>query len=388
MKQLIVCLAFIFCLMGRLVWSENSGSFILPNINVVKGVHCESSAIMNALHYLDYDMSEAVVAGGGGAPAFSFMHLQGNFPFLGGRSHNMREVFFKGAGIKWHFTRPKDSSAPWAPLLQILRKGIPVVLRVDMRYLPYLYEGHYGPPYMSFGWHMITLFGIDSQTKKAYVSDTGQEGLQEIKLEDLEKARFSNTKIFPPMGEYYWIENKPSDYYLDWRKLTLNAINQVIKNMETTHPPAQAGFQAKMGLVGLKNLGKEIMNIETTVQNMFMIPIVFNFWYGCIETNGTGGAAFRILFRDFLEAAGEKAEGVETIKAVEAANASIAAWHALANGFKEAAARIGSIQDKKMRETYYQNLAKLADRLYQEENKLYHALTMISRLSPFPGTKK
>jgi len=34
-----------------------------------------------------------------------------------------------------------------------------------MRYLPYLYNGHYGPPYMSFGWHMITLFGIDLQKK-------------------------------------------------------------------------------------------------------------------------------------------------------------------------------------------------------------------------------
>jgi hypothetical protein len=117
----------------------------------------------------------------------------------------------------------------------------------------------------------------------------------------------------------------------------------------------------------------------TTVQNSFMIPIVFNFWYGCIETNGTGGAAFRILFRDFLEEAGEKAGGIETNKAVEAANASIAAWHRLANGFKEAAAKIGNIQDKTLREKYYQNLAKLVDRLYQEENKLYHALTMISQ---------
>lgn len=114
-------------------------------------------------------------------------------------------------------------------------------------------------------------------------------------------------------------------------------------------------------------------------------PHFCSFWYGCIETNGTGGAAFRILFRDFLEEAGEKAGGIETIKEVEAANASIAAWHELANGFKKTAAKIGSIQYKKMRETYYQNLAKLADRLYQEENKLYHALTMISPLSPFPS---
>jgi hypothetical protein len=378
MKQLIGCLVIISCLLSDPVWPESNRSVILPNVNVIKGGHCESSAIMNALWYVGYNMSEAVVAGGGGAPAFSIMSLQGNFPFLGGRSHNMREVFFEGSGIKWHLKRPGKAAKPWADILEILDKGIPTVLRVDMRYLPYLYGGHYGPPYMSFGWHMITLFGIDLQKKVAYVSDTGLEGLQEIKLQDLEKARFSNTRVFPPGGEYYWIEKKPSNYQLDWRKLTLNAINQVIKNMETAHPPAHAGFNANMGLTGLKNLGNEIVNIENTLQNSFMIPIVFNFWYGCIETNGTGGAAFRILFRDFLKEAGEKAAGIDTTEAVEAANASIAAWHQLANSFKQTAEKIGGIPDKEIRKKHYQNLAKLAAQLHQKEEMLYNTLKSIS----------
>ena len=165
MKQLIGCLVIIFCLLSGPVWAESAGSVILPDVNVIKGDHCESSAILNALRYVGYNMSEAVVAGGGGAPAFSIMSFQGNFPFLGGRSHNMREVFFAGAGIKGHFKRPDKAAEPWADLLDILKKGIPAVLRVDMRYLPYLYDGQYGSPYMSFGWHMITLFGIDHRKK-------------------------------------------------------------------------------------------------------------------------------------------------------------------------------------------------------------------------------
>lgn len=377
MKQLICYLVTFFCILNSPVWAESYGSVILPGVNVIKGDHCESSAIVNALRYVGYNMSEAVVAGGGGAPAFSFMSLQGNFPFLGGRSHNMREVFFAGAGIKWHFKRPNKADEPWADILEILKKGIPVVLRVDMRYLPYLYNGHYGPPYMSFGWHMITLFGIDLQKKVAYVSDTGLENLQEIKLPDLEKARFSDTRVFPPGGEYYWIEKKPSNYQLDWKKLTLNAIKQVIKNMEATHPPAYTGFNATLGLTGLKNLGNVIVNIENTLQNNFMLPIVFNFWYGCIETNGTGGAAFRILFRDFLKEAGKKAVGIDTTEAVEAANASIAAWHQLANGFKQTAEKIGAIADKEMRNKHYQNLAKLAVKLHQKEERLYNTLKSI-----------
>jgi hypothetical protein len=300
--------------------------------------------------------------------------MQGNFPFLGGRSYNMKEVFFEGAGIKWFFKRPKHSSGDWDPLLDILKRGMPVVLRVDMRYLPYLYGGHYGPPYMSFGWHMVTLFGVDSNKNMAFISDTAQDGLQEIKLEDLEKARFSDTKVFPPLGEYYWIEKKPSSYELNWKKLTQNAIAQVVKNMKDTPPLTQECISAKSGLDGLKHLGNEIVNIETTIQNRFMIPIVFNFWYGCIETNGTGGAAFRILFRNFLKVAGEKAKGLDTRKAIKAVDASIAAWHELALGFKEAAKKIGSIQNREERKTLYQNLAKLADCLYQEEEKFISEL--------------
>ena len=159
----ILCL---FCLMLMLTSGfsraeDRETSIILPNVKVIPGKHCESSAIVNALNYLDYGLSEPVVVGGGGAPSFVF--TEGNFPFLGGRSHNMREVFFSGADIKWHINTYPDPSHPWDNLLKLLERGIPVVLRVDMRYLRYLFGGEYGPPYMSFGWHVVCLFGIDTE---------------------------------------------------------------------------------------------------------------------------------------------------------------------------------------------------------------------------------
>lgn len=57
----------------------------------------------------------------------------------------------------------------------------------DMRYLPYLYGGKYGPAYSSFGWHIICLFGIDWSIQEALVSDTAMPGLQRITLKDLHK---------------------------------------------------------------------------------------------------------------------------------------------------------------------------------------------------------
>jgi hypothetical protein len=102
--------------------------------------------------------------------------------------------------------------------------------------------------------------------------------------------------------------------------------------------------------------------------------MVFNFFHGCIETNGTGGAAFRILFRDFLKEAGKKAKGIDTSEAVTAVNAAIEAWHALAKGFKLVGEKIGTIRDKSKRKEQYRTLAQLANKLYQNEKKLYQAL--------------
>ena len=97
-----------------------------------------------------------------------------------------------------------------------------------------------------------------------------------------------------------------------------------------------------------------------------------------IETNGTGGAAFRILFRDFLKEAGEHDADIVTGAVIKAVNDSIAAWHRLANGFKETAGKIGSLQSKEMRKKQYRHLADLANLLYKKEKNLYELLKSIS----------
>jgi hypothetical protein len=355
------------------IWaSEGKKVIILKDVKVISGGHCESSAINNALNYLGYDLNEALVVGGGGALGFTFQ--KGDFPFLGGRSLNMREVFFSGADIKWHLEKPEQSDPLWNTIITVLEKGIPVVLRVDMRFLPYLYGGQYGPPYASFGWHMITLFGLDFKTGMAWVSDTALPGLQKVKISDLEKARCSETKIFPPKREYFWVEKKPLNYKTDWNELTINGLKWVITNMEMEKSPAESGMEANLGLEGIKKLGSELVNIEQIIKNKYMLPMVFHFLYGCIETNGTGGAAFRILFRDFLKQAAEKLNNSKIKQVIPHLEASIEAWHELASGFKEISQKIAHIQKKEERLNLYHDLAKRADNLYKKEKTFYQLL--------------
>lgn len=376
MKKITVLMVMVCLLIFTLLHGgEGTKTVILKDVNVISGGHCESSAINNALNYLGYDMNEAMVVGGGGALGFTFQ--KGEFPFLGGRSLNMREIFFSGAGIKWNLERPEKGNHLWKKITAILEKGIPVILRVDMRYLPYLYGGQYGPPYASFGWHMITLFGLDFERGMAYVSDTALKGLQQVKIADLDKARCSKTKIFPPKMEYFWIEKMPANYKPDWKRLTFNGLKWVMTNMEMEQPPAESGMQANLGLSGIKKLGSELVNIEKIVKNRYMLPMVFHFLYGCIETNGTGGAAFRILFRDFLEQAAEKLKNPEIQKTIPHLEASIEAWHELANGFKDISQKIVHVQNGEERLTLYKKLAKKADNLYEKEKTFYRLIKAI-----------
>jgi len=200
---------------------------MLDDSRVVRGGHCESSAILNALLCLGYPVTECMITGAGGALDFSF--AKGTFPFIGGRNRDMRERFFAAAGIKWHLS-PNDTEnepdAGWDRICGLLDSGLPVILRVDMRYLPYRYKGKYGPSYTSFGWHMITLFGIDRERRTAFVSDTEFPRLQEIAFADLRRARTSRTKVFPPHAEYYWIEKSPDGYRVDWSALARHSLRR------------------------------------------------------------------------------------------------------------------------------------------------------------------
>ena len=50
---------------------DNPPKIMLPDVQVLAGGHCESSAIANALHYLGYPINEASIVGGGGTNQYS-----------------------------------------------------------------------------------------------------------------------------------------------------------------------------------------------------------------------------------------------------------------------------------------------------------------------------
>lgn len=266
--------------------SNDKGNITLQAFKPLRGIHCDSSALLNALNHQGYNLTEQEILGAGAV--LGFVYQKGQFPFLGGRTLKLKENLFNALNINWHIGYSDDKSLGWNKIYTLLMNDTPIVLRVDMRYLPYLHGGKYGSKYTSFGWHVITLVSIDVENQIAFVTDTSQKGLQQIKIKDIHKARFSKLKVMPPQGEFYWIDKAPKDFSINWDEVTY-------KSLKTIKSETLIIYTSKnelIGLNGMKELSFNMQNLEDTTPQ-YLIDPVLGFLYDSIETNGTGGAAFR-----------------------------------------------------------------------------------------------
>jgi len=287
--------------------------------------------MVNALLACGYEAHEDEIIGYGAAPAFTFQ--EGSFPFIGGRSLDMRERYFELTGIPWGMRVPQGGEDIWAGPLELLGRGVPVMLRVDMRYLPYLYGGKIGPAYMSFGWHVITLFKVDGD--RAWVSDTGHGGLMEIRLRDLDRARRSKTKAWPPRAEYSWAEPSPG-----YRRPGRDELVAMALGLRVDPGSVTGSWAAALGRFP-EDLARLIEYVPT-----YLLGPALSYMSDSIERNGTGGAAFRTLYLLWLRRERERTADAALQAALDevipAAAESEKAWHGLAARFSAAAEAVSS----------------------------------------------
>ena len=343
--------------------------------------------MINALNYLGYGINEEDVTVGGGAPSF-FFATEG-FPFLGTRSQDMREQFLSAANIPHKIVKPASSAEAWNGVYEDLAKGLPVLLRVDMRYLPYLWGGKYGSRYMSFGWHYICLFSVDINHNTALVTDTAHPGFQTVKISDLDRARSSSTRVYPPKYEYAVILPKPDGWTLDRDRLLASGLAAIATHMsgtgdtEANATPA-AVIRDKNGKVallsrleGMREFPAVISSLEDVTGRWMLAPSL-SYMAGSIERNGTGGGGFRNFLVRFLE----NETGLNAVsraraeRILPAAKASAAAWTELSAELDRAGTALTA--DKKMdraaRNALCAKAAEEARKLVSAEEALYAAI--------------
>jgi hypothetical protein len=244
--------------------------------------------------------------------------------------------------------------------------------------LKYRYGGKYGSAYTSFGGHYVTLFGIDREKNEAYVSDTEYPGLQRISLADLHRARTSDTKNFPPRAEYYWAE--PPAVSAKVNGVTSCAgITKIDPDALLRSSLATVARNYEQGaLSGLEHYGSDLAALETYSRQKYLIPAVFDYMSGNIESFGTGGASFRMLYREFLFYEMTQENHGELASLIPLLDDCISSWHTLSAEFR-ADAKAYKTETPEARAAMYAELQRTADGLHGREKRFYTELKKISK---------
>lgn len=260
------------------------------------GGHCESTTLRDQLSHLGFSYSEPMIFGLDATMGFSFWGLEGGFP-LGGKqsSFNENSLACRLLGIipeKKLFNRSREA---WQDAKSLLDQNLPLILQVDMGYLPYFMTPGEEP--FHFGGHLVSLIGYHKERSLTLLCDNNFEEPVEVPLENLKKARSSRegTKFLWPHNIRYTLTRRPDGKRPPLGAGAKLAIQEVVKNM-------LAPSISQNGIQGLKRFVSSIGEWRTSFadkmeQGFFYLKNV----YGYIEEYGTGGALFRKMYCDFLQ---------------------------------------------------------------------------------------
>ncbi|MFX0057914.1 MAG: BtrH N-terminal domain-containing protein, partial [Candidatus Heimdallarchaeota archaeon] len=284
-------------------------SHIIKNFIHRVGYHCESSSMRDLFEFHGFPMSEAMAFGLDGSMGFGFFEQSERMKdfvepfFIGGKQDtiNPNSLACRVLGLTLRKQSFSSADKAWQESKILLDKDIPLILQVDIGYLPF--QGF--EEEVHFGGHAITLAGYDDEQEIAYIGDTEFEGLQEILIKDLKQAR-SSEKGSP------WMYPKNAQYSMTPRP-------------DGKRPPLAAGVKLSIqkvcnhmlrpsmnyhGVQGLKRFAHSILKWDEVLKGIFNNPYtnkeqslartMFELTYGYLETWGTGGAAFRKLYKEFM----------------------------------------------------------------------------------------
>ena len=318
------------------------------------GRHCESSSMRDLFEFYGFPMPEPMAFGLDATMGFGFFDQSNMLTGVG--SDDSKTPFFVGGkqgtidsdslacrllGIKLRKQSFTSADKAWEESKKLIDQGTPLILRIDMYYLPYfefseVEEGGH------FGGHAITLAGYDEEKSVAYVGDTEFEAFQEVPIEVLKKGRSSEEgdSFMYPKNTQFSMVPRPDGKRPPLAAGVKVAIQQVVNNM--LRPSMN-----NVGIQGLKRFANSITRWDERLKGI--ARMTFELTHGYIETWGTGGASFRNLYKEFLEELlthpelkeGQRAWTNDEFKTLEESipsiDKSINNWTLLANTLKNAA---------------------------------------------------
>jgi len=285
---------------------------MINNFNHKVGYHCESSSMRDLFEFYGFPMSEAMAFGLDATMGFGFFDTtnrvsfipESDIPFfLGGKQGTIEpnSLACRLLGINLRKQSFNSASKAWEESKRMINQDIPLILKVDLGYLPYFEE----EGDIHFGGHAITLAGYDEEKRIALVGDSEFEGFQEVSFDNLLEARSSEygPKFMHPSNTQFSMVKRPDGKHPPLAAGVKVAIQKVANNM--LRPSMNSN-----GIQGLKLFASSIPHWKEKLAGgskddlgkpVSIARLMFELLHGYIETWGTGGGSFRNLYTKFLE---------------------------------------------------------------------------------------
>ncbi|MBN2007034.1 MAG: DUF4872 domain-containing protein [Anaerolineae bacterium] len=308
----------------------------LPGFKHFTTHHCGTGSMRHVYEFNGYPISEDLLLGLGAGVSFIYFHYKGQPPFMGGLGMpkpSAEEIAGRRTGVKIAPHTTSSARKAKTSLVALLTSGQPVMLQVDMGFLPYF---DFGGQEYHFGGHSIVACGYNLETDEVLIADR-EEALHPVPMADLEKARGSTFKPFPPKNSWWTFD------FSEKRPPTADEVRQAI--LDQAGPMLEPPI-SNLGVKGIRKAAQTIPKWPETMDADALRWAMFNGYIFISPVGGTGGGLFRYMFSRFLQEAAEimNEPKLETaaaeFKAIADQWAQLGEWFRTTSEMPDAAARM------------------------------------------------
>ena len=301
----------------------------LPGFKSLTTHHCVTGSMRHIYEFHDDPINEDLLLGLGAGVGFVYWHMKGTPPFYGGRANvgrpgeeGLEKTAGRRTGVRVESFHTSSVRKAEKTLLEMLAAGEPVMIHVDMGFLPYFDF----PEEYHFGRHVVVVGGYDPETRQVLIADRDEE-LHLVSLEDLARARGSKFKPFPPRHTWYTFD------FSGQRPPEPEEVRQAIREVVTgiLKPPI-----TNLGVKGIRKAAKRTLKWPASMDKEQLRFACFNVFIFIDAEGGTGGGIFRYMYSRFLREAAEITDDDRTVAVADQFQRIGDQWQVVAEMFKRA----------------------------------------------------